>query len=125
MTMDAMIERLQNRAGLVGAALVVTLAGVVSWRLRIGFVWALLIAVFAVLVNGVVATLEDDLPGGFNNPDGTSTPEYVHRVSRIGRRLGGLLASAVAVAVFTAAWRASCPAYCLRWRPYFSVLRWS
>jgi hypothetical protein len=108
-TLDVMIERLRNQAGFVGAALVVTLAGVISWRLRIGFVWALLIAIFAVLVNGVVATLEDDLPGGFNNPDGTSTPEYLDRVSRIGRRLGGLLASAVAVGVFTAAWRGTVP----------------
>ena len=71
--------------------------------------WALLIAIFAVLGNGLLATLEDDLPGGFNNPDGTSTPEYVHRVSRIGRRLGGLIASAVAMGVFTATWRGTVP----------------
>lgn len=30
----------------------------------------------AVLINGFVATLEDDLPGGFNNPDGSQTPRY-------------------------------------------------
>lgn len=31
----------------------------------------------AVLVNGLVATFEDDLPGGFNNLDGSQTPRYV------------------------------------------------
>lgn len=100
---DGMTERLRNTAGFIGAALVVALAGVVSWRLEIGFVWALLIAIFAVLVNGFVATLEDDRPGGFNNPDGASTPGYVHRVSRIGRRLVGVIAGAVAMGIFTAA----------------------
>ncbi len=30
----------------------------------------------AMLINGWVATFEDDLSGGFNNPDGTSTPRY-------------------------------------------------
>jgi hypothetical protein len=30
----------------------------------------------AVVVNGLVTTLEDDLPGGFNNPDGKHTPRY-------------------------------------------------
>jgi hypothetical protein len=28
----------------------------------------------ALFVNGLVATIEDDLPGGFNNPDGTAPP---------------------------------------------------
>jgi hypothetical protein len=31
----------------------------------------------ACLANGFVATLEDDVPGGFNNPDGNATPRYV------------------------------------------------
>jgi hypothetical protein len=30
----------------------------------------------ALLVNGWLATLEDDLPGGFNDPDGKRTPRY-------------------------------------------------
>ena len=37
------------------------------------FWWAFLIVAAATLINGWVATLEDDLPGGFNNPDGTRT----------------------------------------------------
>ena len=38
--------------------------------------WVAAIAVGAILLNGLVATVEDDLPGGFNNPDGTHTPRY-------------------------------------------------
>jgi hypothetical protein len=39
--------------------------------------WACLgVAVGAILINGWVITLEDDLPGGFNNPDGKRTPRY-------------------------------------------------
>ena len=39
--------------------------------------WACLgVAVGAILINGWVATLGDDLPGGFNNPDGKHTPRY-------------------------------------------------
>lgn len=39
--------------------------------------WAVLaIIVGSVLINGLVATVEDDLPGGFNNPNGKSTPRY-------------------------------------------------
>ena len=36
----------------------------------------------AIVINGLVATLEDDLPGGFNNLDGKHTPRY--RSSRDG-----------------------------------------
>jgi hypothetical protein len=41
-----------------------------------GTLWLLLVAIVAVLLNGFVAVFEDDLPGGFNNPDGTQTPRY-------------------------------------------------
>lgn len=37
------------------------------------------------LVNGLLATLEDDLPGGFNNPDGTATPVYASRIASAGK----------------------------------------
>ena len=49
------------------------------------FLAAFAIIVFAIFVNGLLATLEDDLPGGFNNPDGTATPPYVARVARVVR----------------------------------------
>lgn len=33
-------------------------------------------------LNGWLAQLEDDLPGGFDNPDGRATPAYVFRLRR-------------------------------------------
>lgn len=35
------------------------------------------IAISCFVANGLLATFEDDLPGGHNNPDGASTPKYV------------------------------------------------
>ncbi len=71
------------------------------------FVWALLIAVFAVLFNGAVATIEDDLPGGFNNPDGSDTPAYVHRLGRIVRWIASMVLGLVALGLFAAASRSA------------------
>ena len=71
---------------------VVVLGALVSWSLNVSIIWGLLIAAVAILVNGLFATLEDDMPGGFNNPDGTETPAYVERVGRIVRWSGALLA---------------------------------
>jgi hypothetical protein len=55
------------------------------------FWWAFLIVAGAILINGWVATLEDDLPGGFNNPDGTHTPRYAIVTGWIVRALGAVL----------------------------------
>jgi len=51
-------------------------AVVLSHVAKLNFWVCLGITASAVLVNGWVATLEDDLPGGFNNPDGKHTPRY-------------------------------------------------
>lgn len=61
---------------IVSVLVMVGLAAGVSGLSGLGFWWALLIVVCAFGINGLVATLEDDLPGGFNNPDGMSTPKY-------------------------------------------------
>lgn len=53
--------------------------------------WSFLIVAGAILVNGWVATLEDDLPGGFNNPDGTATPKYAVVTGWVVRGLGVVL----------------------------------
>ncbi len=55
---------------MIAVLLMVSLAAGVSGLSGLGFRWALLIVVCAFGINGLVATLEDDLPGGFNNPDG-------------------------------------------------------
>ena len=50
--------------------------------------WVMLaIVAGGVLINGFVVTLEDDLPGGFNNPDGTQTPGYARITAKIVRGL--------------------------------------
>src|SRR5262245_34939970 len=69
----------------IGLAIVSVVAFVVSKATGIPFVPTFVIALVALLINGFVATLEDDLPGGFNNPDGTDTPAYVGRVKAVGR----------------------------------------
>jgi hypothetical protein len=56
------------------------LAAVISAWADVPFLVVFIIAVLATLANGLLATLEDDLPGGFNNPDGTDTPPYVQRL---------------------------------------------
>lgn len=55
------------------------------------------IAVAAMFLNGWLATLEDDLPGGFNNPDGTETPPYVRTAGRAFRWGGGVLGMLTAI----------------------------
>jgi hypothetical protein len=57
----------------------------------IGFWWAFVIVAAAILINGWVATLEDDFPGGFNNPDGTHTPRYAIVTGWVVRGLGAVL----------------------------------
>lgn len=71
--------------------MVAVLAAGISAVSRLEFWWAFLIVAGAILVNGWVATLEDDLPGGFNNPDGTSTPRYAVVTGWVIRSLGVVL----------------------------------
>lgn|ERR1700674_3204519 len=62
------------RLGVWGTALLI--AATISHFGKLNFWLCLGITVVAFVVNGWVATLEDDLPGGFNNPDGKHTPRY-------------------------------------------------
>ena len=81
-------------------SVVVVAAGLGLARLSGLSIWtALAIAAGAILANGLVATLEDDLPGGFTNPDGSATPPYVRIVSLIGRS-AFVLALTACAAVF-------------------------
>ncbi len=51
----------------------------------------------AIIINGIIATIEDDLPGGFNNPDGTDTPSYINKITWI---VVGILLLIVGIMVF-------------------------
>jgi hypothetical protein len=71
-------------------------AGLVSYFSGLEYWPVFVIALVAFLVNGFVATVEDDLPGGFNNPDGTEAPAYMSTVAWIVRGIG-LVALAIIV----------------------------
>ena len=51
-------------------------AGISRWS-NLGYWTSFIVVAAAILMNGFIATVEDDLPGGFNNPDGTDTPKYI------------------------------------------------
>jgi len=72
---------------LIIAATAAVVTAVSGWS----FWWVFGIGAAAILANGLVATVEDDLPGGFNNPDGKATPRYVVLVGWVVRGVGLLL----------------------------------
>ena len=72
---------------LVVAMISAGLAAAAGWSFWVVFG----IAVVAILGNGLVATLEEDLPGGLNNPDGRETPRYAVVVGWVVRGIGLLL----------------------------------
>jgi hypothetical protein len=74
-----------------------------SYLLGLSFLPVFVLTVAAVLANGFLATLEDDLPGGFNNPDGTDTPAYTTRIVFVFKCLLALLLVGFSV-VFLATW---------------------
>jgi hypothetical protein len=78
-----LVPRLRLLAIAIGLALVIWLAS------DMPFWGAGLIAVFAVIANVIVARVEDDEPGGFNNPD--PAPPSGRIRSGIFRVLGFLL----------------------------------
>ena len=69
-----------------------------SHVLGLPFLPTLVMLAAALFANGLVAVLEDDLPGGFNNPDGTATPAYASRIATGARWLLAVLLLAFAVA---------------------------
>lgn len=76
----------------VWLVVVALLAADLSAISSLKFWWAFLIVAGAIMINGWLATLEDDLPGGFNNPDGTNTPRYAAITGWIIRGLSIVLA---------------------------------
>ncbi len=74
----------------VSLLVVAVLAAGLSAISKLPLWWAFLIVAGAILINGWVATLEDDLPGGLN--DGTDTPRYAVVTGWVIRGLGIVLA---------------------------------
>ena len=85
---------------LAGAVIVFTASG---GAIGINPWVAAAIAIGALFVNGLLATLEDDVPGGFNNPDGTRTPKYVRTVAWSVRAVGVICLLLIAVLIGFAA----------------------
>jgi len=80
------------------------LCGTLIWRFgHVGLVPAFAISFCALFANGLLATLEDDLPGGFNNPDGSATPRYVRVIAGVSRGVFALLCLLLAVFLFVSA----------------------
>jgi hypothetical protein len=61
-------------------AIGVGLAALISWAVHawfdVNFWLVIAIVIFALLVNGIVAVIEDDAPGGFNDPGDESSPTH-------------------------------------------------
>ena len=85
--------------GWLGAA---TLA---SWLFNIPFWMAGVLALAGMFFSGLLAIIEDDLPGGFNNPDGTATPRYASVVTFVSKLL--LVVFVISCVVVLALWRFS------------------
>lgn len=75
---------------IIWSVVIVVAFGLSRWA-GLNFWIMLAIVAGAVLINGFVATLEDDLPGGFNNPDGTQTPRYARATGTIVRGISVVL----------------------------------
>ena len=75
------------------------IALIVSRFSRLPFVAAFLMVIGAMLLNGLIAAYEDDLPGRFNNPEGRSTPRYVAAVNRFAYWV--VLAATISLAAYS------------------------
>lgn len=53
-----------------------TLTVILHWIAHVQIGFAALIAFIGWPVIGTLVTIDDDLPGGFSNPDGTRTPDW-------------------------------------------------
>jgi|SRR5215831_19008121 len=91
------MKRLKYIAAFVAIAAVSGAA--VAALSKLSFWTAFAMSAVAIFANGLIATVEDDAPGGFNNPDGSATPAYVSRISIVLKVVAGVLALVVVVAV--------------------------
>ena len=54
---------------ILGISIAAVLGCLMHYFFGLGFLPALGISVAAILINGVIATIDDEMPDGFNNPD--------------------------------------------------------
>lgn len=94
---------MNRSAVLIALVVVLGSAYLLSALSDLPFWHAIAIALAALVINGLIATVEDDSPGGFNNPDGTATPRYVTVLTIIGRLL--LIVFVVSCLVVLALWK--------------------
>jgi len=67
-------RRINQLKSTVLAILICVIAGsLLSYISSLAFGYSVLIFIVAMLINGFIATIEDELPGGFNNPDGEAS----------------------------------------------------
>jgi hypothetical protein len=85
----------------IGAFVIISaiLGGAVAALAKLNFWIAFAMAAAAIYANGLLAMVEDDMPGGFNNPDGSSTPAYVSRIGLALKVIAGILAIVAIVAL--------------------------
>jgi hypothetical protein len=63
-----MIRGIHKRISLVAIAVMAILAWLVHALLHVNFWLAFGFVFLGIVINGIVATFEDNAPGGFNNP---------------------------------------------------------
>jgi len=68
-------SRFDSKALAVHIAIALIVGGAISYFTDAKWLAASLWTSAAMFINGSLATVEDARPGGFNNPDGTDTPE--------------------------------------------------
>jgi hypothetical protein len=77
------MRRFDLKLAAISLSICAVIALIVSRFSRLPFVAVFLIVVGAMLLNGLIATYEDDMPGGFNNPDGKLISPFIATVNRV------------------------------------------
>ncbi len=65
-----------SRAFVAHVAIALTVGGAISYFSDAKWLAASFWVSAAMFINGSLANIEDARPGGFDNPDGTNTPDY-------------------------------------------------
>ena len=65
---------MKQRLFFLGAAALIT--ALLHWLGGVGIGWAALIAFLGWPILGTIVTADDDLPGGWSNPEGTHIPDW-------------------------------------------------